>query len=158
MTDEYWNHIVESCYRDIYSFALKILGSVHDAEEVTQETFLQAFKNLKGDEPLTVLRPWLYTTARNRCIDRKRWWKRWTILAKELFAADKEDNQNTQALDTLPIMQLPGRQREIFVLRHWHGFSTEETAKILGISEGSVKSHLKRAVEKLKITMFKEEI
>jgi RNA polymerase sigma factor (sigma-70 family) len=42
------------------------------------------------------------------------------------------------------------RQREVFILRHWHGFSTAETAELLQLHEGTVKSHLKRGVETVK--------
>ncbi|NMC62169.1 MAG: RNA polymerase sigma factor [SAR324 cluster bacterium] len=154
MNNEYWNEIVEACYRDIYSYAYRIMTSVHDAEEVTQDTFLQAFKSLKGEEKLEQVRPWLFKVARNKCIDRKRWWKRWSLLKRSFFSHEPKIEADTQCIDFSPINALPKRQKEILLLRHWHGFSTAETAKILGINEGTVKSHLKRAVEKVKLAIL----
>ena len=54
------------------------------------------------------------------------------------------------------VARLSQRQREVFILRHWHGFSTEETAEQLGLNCGTVKSHLKRAIDHLKHELASE--
>ncbi|MCB0310990.1 MAG: sigma-70 family RNA polymerase sigma factor, partial [Bdellovibrionales bacterium] len=48
------------------------------------------------------------------------------------------------------IRQLPTQQRTVFILRHLHGFSTRETSELLGVTEGTIKTQLKRAVDKLR--------
>ena len=56
-----------------------------------------------------------------------------------------------EALDKLEhlIRALPARQRQAFVMRVWHGFSTEEAAVAMGCAKGSVKTHLARALKTL---------
>ena len=67
-------------------------------------------------------------------------------------AAGAELLQRDQALRTLEVAlrELPNRQREVFDLRIWQGLSVEETAKAMGCSEGSVKTHLHRALATLR--------
>ena len=56
--------------------------------------------------------------------------------------------QILQAIDT-EVAELPGRQREAFLLRYWEEFDVAETAAVMGCSEGSVKTHCSRAVHAL---------
>jgi RNA polymerase sigma factor (sigma-70 family) len=67
-------------------------------------------------------------------------------------ALDTPSQSSPEGLSLLstPIQTLPTRQKEVFILRHFHEFSTSETAKILQISEGTVKSTLSDAVQHLK--------
>lgn len=155
MTEPFWTSIVDALYEDIYRFSLRFLGSPEDARDATQEAFTKAFSALRGDEQLEAVRPMLYTIARNCCIDKTRWWRRWKKFLQGY--EDPRENASDARIDWGPILELPTRQREVFILRHWHGFSTEETAKILAISEGAVKSHLKRAIERLKQTCLENE-
>ena len=145
-----WNDLVEKFHERIYAFSWHMLGARHEAEDVTQETFLRAYRS-RGRLRTSNVKAWLYSIARNACLDRQRWWKRWQIRAVNQTAEQGLVPDSQALLELTQIIErLPVRQREVFVLRHWHGFSTLETADLLGLSEGSVKSHLSRAVEKLK--------
>ena len=55
--------------RAIYNFALRTLGNGDDAEDATQQTFIQAFESLPSTRSEAPLRPWLFQVARNKCID-----------------------------------------------------------------------------------------
>lgn len=59
--------------------------------------------------------------------------------------------EQTQMIDAIEsaISNLPARQREAFLLRYWEGYDTAETAKVMGCTEGSVKTHCSRAVQAL---------
>ena len=146
-----WDDFVAQYYREIYHYALRVLGSVAEAEDVTQETFLAAYLSRDRIERLQA-RFWLYRTCRNRCIDLQRWWKRWKKRLAEMpvQSAQAGEGDSLAAEIESQIRGLPLRQREVFVLRHWQGFSTAEVAQLLGIGQGSVKSHLVRAISKLK--------
>ena len=146
-----WDEFVENFYSPIYRFCFHILGSREEAEDLTQETFLKAFKNFSSINKQDSAKYWIYSIARNGCIDRKRWWKRLLLqdATTEEIAAPGREPDISLTLSKL-IAALPQKQREVFILRHWHGFSTEEVAEFLKIDGGTVKSHLKRAVDKLK--------
>lgn len=153
-----WESIVEEHYQKIYAFTYFFARSREEAEDLTQEAFLKAYKSRSSLRERESVKSWLYTITRHVCIDRKRWWKRIAEVAlgdREQRAAEQHP-EDAMTLKKL-VRELPDRQREVFVLRHWHGFSTEESAKLLGINEGTVKSHLSRAIEKLKQGLTPEE-
>jgi len=66
--------------------------------------------------------------------------------------AQLERSQTIQLIE-LAIQKLPARQREAFVLRYWEDMDVAETAKIMGCSDGSVKTHCSRAVHALALTL-----
>lgn len=156
MTSLDWESFVQTHYSAIFGFCFQLLGSRGDAEDAVQEAFMRAFKSQSALKDHAVAKAWIYSIARNVCLDRRRWWKRqlrWLQLSSddEVGAVPAENSEKglSTTLRSL-IAALPQKQREVFVLRHWQGFSTEETAALLRIGEGAVKSHLKRAVDRLK--------
>lgn len=160
MTLANWNEIVEGNYKAIFAFCFHFLGNRHEADDATQDTFLKTFRAKESIQKIAPneIKFWLYRVARNVCIDRKRWWKRLhNFHQSQTQVSSLETDQGlTMTLRKL-ILQLPQKQKEVFILRHWHGFSTAETAKLLKIDEGSVKSHLSRAISKLKLQILNTE-
>ncbi len=153
-----WAELVDSYYKEIFRFCCQILGSTAEAEDVTQEVFIKAFKHRRALRDRAALRAWLYTIARNLCRDKQRWWSRTAKTLHDYFSTETAPPPSTLTASFQAIIQsLPMRQREVFILRHFHEFSTAETAAQLGIDEGSVKSHLKRAVDRLKSVLTKAE-
>ncbi len=144
--------IVSDYYEAIYTFAYHLSRSREDAEDITQDTFLRAQRNLHQLKSPGLAKHWLYKIARNVFYDRKRSLKYFLGFIKSERDSPPSTSHEPELETILAqlIQRLPLRQREVFILRHWHEFSTEETARLLGISEGSVKSHLSRAILKLK--------
>ena len=159
---EAWQSLVDLYYRPVFHFAWAMLADRQEAEDVVQEVFLKAHQHLSiGEEnrDSTELKAWLYAAARNACLDRHRRWKRWLkILGALRHRPSTVDAEDPAALMLKIVQRLSPRQRQVLVLRQWHGFSIEETAKLLGIGEGSVKSHLSRAVETVKLRLKKDGI
>ena len=148
-----WEALVDANYQAIYRFTFHLLRSRRDAEDATHDTFEKAYRALPTLNDTSRARSWLYSIARNVSIDRQRRATRFPELEfKGELAAPVCSPDLTMDLEAL-IAQLPERQREVFVLRHWHGFDTAETAHILGIDDGTVKAHLKRAVDKLRTAL-----
>jgi RNA polymerase sigma-70 factor (ECF subfamily) len=173
--------IVERYEDRIFTFGLKMCGHLQDAEDIAQETFLNAFRYLKDFREETKLKNWLFKIAATACI-RKRRKKKCEPnheISLESFlpqngdhatyeipdlSDDPSDNMMRAELKDIidaAIHSLSHKYRLVFNLRDIEGFSTEETAEILGISTQSVKTRLHRARlflrEKIS-NAYKEEI
>jgi RNA polymerase sigma-70 factor (ECF subfamily) len=155
--------LVETYSNPIYRLAVKILNDQQDAEDVLQETFIKAYRSLPEFEGRSSLSTWLYRIAVNEAlmIIRKRHPE--AALADE--AVDEEESvekpvelvnfcclperellsaEARKFLDKA-ISQLPENLRVVFLLRDVEGFSIQETAETLKISEANVKTRLLRA-------------
>lgn len=153
-----------SHYAEVLRLCRLLLSNHHDAEEVAQEVFLKAHqKQQRMDQAERMLwRPWLVRVSLNACHDRRRsgWWKLWHGITEEYQEANYPDSRSTpeelflsretQGRLWRAFAKLSGREREVFVLRHVDEWSTEQVAEMLGISTGSVKRHLFRAVRHLR--------
>ena len=142
-----------------------LLRDPAEAEETGQEVFLKMFKQYQTASWPNDWSAWLTRVTVNACHDRRKsaWWKWWRSSNGEVQLAEYPSSTRTPEQETLgreqkvliwhAFRKLSGRQREVFVLRYLEGWSTEEVAKTLAISEGSVKNHLFRAVHHLRETL-----
>lgn len=161
LTDPYRRELLLHCYR--------ILGSVHDAEDMLQETLLAAWRGLDGFEQRSSVRAWLYKIATNRCLNAVRdsgrrpqpaparraepWWLEPypdTLVddMPDLAPGPEARYETREALGlafVAGLQQLPARQRAVLVLRDVLGFRSAEAADMLDSSEISVNSALARA-------------
>jgi RNA polymerase sigma-70 factor (ECF subfamily) len=132
----------------VYRHCLRELGSREDAEEVLQDTFLNAFRSLRrGFTPQMPL-AWLLTIARNLCRSRTRSdgaRVRTEPLERIGDVAVSQDswNEELQAI-ARALGELPETQRRAFLLREWHGLSYDEIADELGVSHSAVATHIFR--------------
>lgn len=151
-------------YGEVLRLCRLLLSNHHDAEEVAQEVFIKVhheFQNMIQTEQM-MWEPWIVRVSINACRDRRRsgWWKLWrgaseieqeahypnpTSTPEEAFLSRETQGRIWHAFE-----KLSARQREVFVLRHVDEWSTEEVAEMLGISTGSVKRYLFRAVRQLR--------
>lgn len=127
-------------------------GDASEAEEVVQEAFLAAWKALphfRGDSSLDT---WFFRILVRRAHNHRRW-RSIRTLWSDPKKIDPEDPTSEPQADPLlrarinkALDQLSQRQREVFVLVHMDGFTVRETADILALRPGSIKSHLHRAL------------
>jgi RNA polymerase sigma-70 factor (ECF subfamily) len=163
--------IISTHQSRVYHVALRMCGNVEDAEETLQDTFLNALKALPRFEGRSQFATWLYRIASNACLARRR---RGTgqpevlsvdeagepegedSLTPQFFidwSQAPEDELLTAELQEVmaeAISQLPPTLRIVFIWRDLEGLSTEETAEVLGVSEGAIKVRLHRARLKLR--------
>jgi RNA polymerase sigma-70 factor (ECF subfamily) len=144
-----------------------LLRDTAEAEETGQEVFLKMFKQYQTASWPNDWSAWLTRVTVNACHDRRKsaWWKWWRSSNGEVQFAEYPSSARTPEQEALgreqrvhiwrAFRELSGRQREVFVLRYLEGWSTEEVAKSLAISEGSVKNHLFRAVHSLREALKK---
>jgi RNA polymerase sigma-70 factor (ECF subfamily) len=136
--------------RALVAFCYGILGSVEDAEDAAQETFLRALRALATFRGEAAFRSWLFRIALNLCAT----WKRsrrptepWHEEGR--FPGSGAASPEAVALDRLQIMHalrsLPRRHRALLLLKEWEGWSMAEIAAALGWSETRVKNELYKA-------------
>ena len=168
-----FNRLVEERHGDIYALLYRLTEDPEEARDLTQETFLQAFRHLANFRGDADLRTWLYRIAVNQARNRWRWWKRRrrdrTVsldapavegsdaplsagLASE-SAADPERQtlarERERALHAA-LRTLARPFREVLVLRDIEGLSYEEVALALDLNVGTVKSRLSRGRDELR--------
>ncbi len=157
---------------DIYALLYRLTEDPEEARDLTQETFLQAFRavgNFRGDADL---RTWLYRIALNQARNRWRWWRR--RRRNVTVSLDATDDAHEQPLGaqlpdersvnpeqaaltrereqilTQALRSLSRVYREVVVLRDVEGLRYEEVAATLEISVGTVKSRLSRGRAELR--------
>ena len=159
--------LVERHSRNVFRLAFRMTGHEQDAEDVVQETFLRAYKQLKKYEARSTFATWLFRIAANYSLDLIRMRKRHqdhrevnmnhdeeidimqsipgTSPAPDriVFSGQVKDRVNA-ALDEL------SAQGPAFVLRHFEGLSIEEIGSSLGTGTNATKHSIFRAVQKLR--------
>jgi RNA polymerase sigma-70 factor (ECF subfamily) len=155
---------IESHSPSLYRMALRVVRDEAEAEDVLQETFLSAFKAIQYFDGRSSLGTWLYRIAYNTALMKLRARRDAISLdddagdAMPLQIASPDDSpdevivehETAQMLGDA-INTLPKTLREVFVLREMEDFSTLETARKLGITEGAVKVRLHRARHALRV-------
>ena len=147
----------------VYRLALRLMENEAEAEDVLQETFLNAFRGIESFEGRSGLGTWLYRIAYNAAMMRLRRTEPYMMSVEESLDNDGQFSVPKQLFDwcCLPesdfegdevraelesaIGELPESLRVVFVLRELEGLSTAETAGALELSEGAVKVRLHRA-------------
>lgn len=142
----------------VYGYAFYLLGDHHDAEDVTERTFLAALAGIAGfRETGSTFRSWLFRIAHNQIVNalRSRRRHRWSSIEAVPEPADPADHSRhlsaqdearrlRRALDRLA----PDR-RQVLVLRVVEGLSARETGEVLGRSEGAVRVLQHRALREM---------
>jgi RNA polymerase sigma-70 factor (ECF subfamily) len=151
----------EQLYRQhaprLYALASRISGSPTEGEDLLQEIFVQAFRKLDGFRGEAAVGTWLYRLAVNYCLDYVR--SRRGKMAKLTTALDVEHGHEPAARPATTaerldleraIRRLPDGCREVFVLHDVEGFNHQEISAMLGIAEGTSKSQVFKARQKLR--------
>jgi RNA polymerase sigma-70 factor (ECF subfamily) len=160
-----FNQLVRMHERQVYNVALRMVGQTDAAEDVTQDTFLLAYKSLhqfRGG----LFRAWLLRIATNRCYDELRRRQRrpadsfeelafeprpqWTTLAAKEDPQDRSERLELARALSIALARLQDDQRLVVILSDVQGYSYDEIATITGISLGTVKSRLSRGRGRLR--------
>ena len=153
--------------RQIFNFTYRMLGDEEEAEDLTQDIFIAAFKGIRKFRGEAKFSTWLYRIALNQTRNRIKYLSRRDFFAKQNRRAQhKEESpwENPEFLaDSAPtpeqwtltksmaaqvqecLNQIPPQARQILVLRDVQGFSYEELSEMLSLNPGTVKSRLHRA-------------
>jgi RNA polymerase sigma-70 factor (ECF subfamily) len=147
-----FEELVAAHERMVLRTAYRLLGRLEDAQDAAQEVFLRLFRSLgriEGDP-----KAWLYRVTVNVCNDHYR--KRMPVSELDEHRADPApDPERAITLDQRKRLLMDGlatlaeRERTSVVLRDIEGLSTAEAAALLGVDEGTVRSHISKARVKL---------
>jgi RNA polymerase sigma-70 factor, ECF subfamily len=165
-----YEELVRRYSRPIFNFVYRMLGRYGDADDLTQDVFVQVYRSLPTARTDLPFKPWVYVIARNKCLDflkRKR-----PLLFTDVEGDDLEGEgvaarvQDTEPLpDELAeradlqrvlheaIEALPPKYRQVVAMRYASELSFEEIAAALGLPENTVKTHFHRAKALLRISL-----
>lgn len=160
--------LVERHERPVYRFCLRALGDPEAAADATQEVFLRVVKHAPSWERKAKFTTWLYTIARNYCIDeaRKGRFRKTESLNAPLCQGDGEeggeridrvedkaplsdrlaDGKRIREVVDRVLAELPPEQREVFCLREYAGLAFQDIADAVGAGENTVKSRMRYAL------------
>jgi len=146
--------------RDVYSYSYYRVGDHHDAEDLTEQTFLQAYRHFERAQRESdgrPLRPWLIRIAHNLAANLYRDRSRKpasSIEETETLTALHTTEQLVEGRDQLSrvlagVRQLPDDRREALIMRFALGMDNREIARALGRSDGATKVLIHRAIKQL---------
>jgi len=161
-----FRQLVEQHSRAVFRLAFRMTGNEEDAEDVVQETFLRAYKQLDKYEARSSFSTWLYRIASNYSLDLIRMRKRHEDKRERGTAEDRDILQSipvdspgpdrimygTQVQERVneALNELSPQERTAFILGHFEGLSIEEIGSTLGTGTNATKHSIFRAVQKLR--------
>lgn len=164
----YFQQIFNANSKKVFNISLNLVQSIEDAEDITQEVFIEVYRSVNNFNEQSGLSTWIYRIAVNKSLDflrAKKRKKRFGFLA-QLFNSETgevlhevshfdhpgvilENKERTQFLFKA-INKLPENQKTAFLLHKIEGFSQKEIAKIMNLSEKAIESLIQRAKENLR--------
>lgn len=166
-----FDSFIEKYSSDIFSLLYRMTENAEEASDLTQDTFLKAYRSIRSFRGDSDIKTWLFRIAINESRNRFRWWKRRkrdltisidaTIGNSEMtFSESLTDNSKSPEETALSnerdyalrtaLLEVPEIYREVVVLCDVDGFSYEEAAIALDIRLGTVKSRISRGREELR--------
>lgn len=160
--------------RGVFNFLLRSVQDRSRAEELLQDVFLRVVRSKDRYQPSAKFTTWLYSIARNLCVDESRRAKfrdHQSIDAPRRgkdgdgspmvaqLAAEQVPTDEAAEAPTIrdrvaaAVQTLPDEQREVFLMRQISGLSFREIADAIGIPENTVKSRMRYALEKLRVEL-----
>jgi RNA polymerase sigma-70 factor, ECF subfamily len=163
--------------RSVYNFIYRFVTNRAVAEDLLQDVFLRIIRQAKSYKAEAKFTTWLYTIARNLCVDHSRRMKHRraasldqpvrkdddqrplgeSIAGKEPGADRQAMGAELQAKIRTAVEALAADQREVFLMREYLGLPFKEIAEIVGIPENTAKSRMRYALEKLRADLSEYE-
>lgn len=164
--ERYFSEIYQKYYKNIFNMAIRLTGHLEVAEDIVHETFMKAYKHIKGFRGQSKIATWLYSIGKNECFQYLRSMEKKRFRDHELLIYEAEKTKNEPSCTEIEKQYLIDQvkdgcltgllqclsiyQRSAFVLNILFNLSIKETAEIIGKSEGATKALLFRARKNLK--------
>ena len=142
--------LIRQHQKHLFAAAFSVCQNASDADDVVQDTFLKYHLSKKEFSSPEHIKAWLLRVAINKAKDMNRHTWRWNAVSLDEVAQSlaAEPGEDTWLLTE--VMKLPEKYRIVLHLFYYEDYSVAEIAKILKVSEGSVKTRLSRARSMLK--------
>ena len=158
--DARFSDVYRAHLRDVYSYAYYRVGNHHDAEDLTEQTFLQAYRHFERalrEADGRPIRPWLIRIAHNLAANyyRDRSRRPQTNLEDAAVVSETHDTEalvegREELQEVLEgVSRLPDDRREALIMRFALGMDNREIARALGRSDGATKVLIHRAIRQL---------
>jgi RNA polymerase sigma-70 factor (ECF subfamily) len=144
------HRFVRAHYPGVYRYLLSLTGHREIAEDLTQQTFLQAWRSLDRFEPRAPLRHWLYRIARRAFLTSRRSRRESALLEEAAERAAPEAASWTETVELHAVISdLPVEEREVVLLHYLEGYTSAEIGEIVRAPAGTVRYRLSLARARL---------
>ncbi len=160
-----WETLIQQHQEAVFRLAYLLTGDANDAEDVAQEAFIRAYRSLHRFDSARPWRPWVLSIAANLARNRRRSIGRYFVNLQRFARLNPDpvlnpegeyaDQQRAQAL-WQAVRRLGAGDQEIIYLRYFLELPVEETAMVLQVAAGTVKSRLHRALNRLRVVVEAE--
>jgi RNA polymerase sigma-70 factor (ECF subfamily) len=163
-----FSYIVDRHKDKAYNLAFRICGNHEEAEEIAQDSFLKAYRSLKGFKMKSSFSTWLYRIVYNTAISHVRI-RKTGILSLEDFPADATDvigidpdyeeteRQYRSSLINFALQKITDEERALISLYYFEEMSTDDISDVTGLSKSNIKVKLFRARQKMMEILEKAE-
>jgi RNA polymerase sigma-70 factor (ECF subfamily) len=168
MADDPFEAIVEAHHREIHRYLARVTRRATEADDLTQETFLRAYRTWRALPPDANLRAWLFTIATNLSRnhfrgEKRRWRAHDSVKATATERAHESADGNAVFSEALTLVEhvvtrLPFKQRSAFVLRKVHELEYGAIGEALGCSSESARAHVFQALRKIRQSLDGHEL
>lgn len=166
-----YHRLLEKYRRPVYGIVRRMIPDDEDARDLSQESFIRAFRNLNQFDPERRFSSWLFRIAHNLCIDHYRRRKLDTV---PMVRRDNGEESTWDLPDTTPgpevefsdrergrrllaaVESLPPAYRSVIILRHQQGLAYEEIAEVMELPLGTIKARIHRAHRLLKEKLVRQ--
>jgi len=166
--DREFSELYRAHLRDVYSYSYYRIGNHHDAEDLTEQTFLQAYRHFERAQRESngrPLRPWLIRIAHNLAANYHRDRSRRpqtqledaSVLSEPHATAELVEQREELGHVLAGVADLPDDRREALIMRFALGMDNREIARTLGRSEGATKVLIHRAIKQLERSLEEDD-
>ena len=155
------DELIRKHYKDVYNFCYRKTADSNIAADLTQETFLKLAHSIHSYVHDGKFKNYLFTIARNFCIDYYRKQKAVIPFNESLDKPANDESLNRVEQSEIvmhALNELPDIQKDVVILRFYHDMKVRDIAKITNSSLPTTKSRLKQGLDKLKKLIHKEDI
>lgn len=165
--DACFDELVRRYSGPVYYFILRMVGRPEDADDLTQDVFVQILKSLPTARTDLPLRPWVFVIARNKCLDHLK--RKRAVPFSNLAGPEDDERMEERVMDAQPlpedlaeradlqallqaaITELPPRYRAVVALRYSADLTFAEIGTVLNLPENTAKTHFQRAKALLRV-------